>query len=88
MSDDHEPRDPLAPEVFAAVRSGNRQESLEAIRDYLAEQLESAKGRDAAPVARELRETIREIAAISTEGQADDVDEVAEQRRRRLADGA
>ena len=53
------------PEISEAVKSGDRLTALIALRDYLAERLDSAKStRDIASITRQLRLTIAEIDSI------------------------
>lgn len=64
------------------VSAGFQRDSLVVIRNFLARELESASGREAAVIARELRETIREIQALGG-AEVDDVDDIAAQRAKR-----
>jgi hypothetical protein len=69
----------------AVVAAGKRQDSLEAIRDHLAAALMSSQSaRESAVVARELRETIRELDSLGVV-EVDDVDDIAAQRAKRRA---
>lgn len=61
------------------VRNGSRREALEAIRDRLATALQDAEGRDAAPLAKELRAVIAELDSMPT---AAEVSPVADLRAR------
>lgn len=70
------------------VQIGDRRRSLEAIRDKLAAELDEACGRDAATIAKELRETIRELDSLPGGKEASPVDELGARRKARYADAA
>lgn len=70
------------------IKAGERRASLEAIRDKLAAELKDAYGRDAAALAKELREVIRELDSLPTGGEESTVDQLAARRARRLANAA
>lgn len=79
-------------EDFAKViASGKRRESLEAMRDLLANRLVDAGDRESAGIAKELRAIVDAIDAIPTareESVVDNLaDEVAVQRDKRKRDG-
>lgn len=81
------PAPPVAP-LSAAVATGDYRTSLVAIRDHLAERLHQCKyPKDAAPLARELRECLAEIEKIPAEMTGDGVDDVAAKRAARRAAG-
>jgi hypothetical protein len=75
------------PRLAETVQKGFQRDSLVAIRDLLAVQLESASGREAAVIARELRETLRELQALGG-AEVDDVDELAARRSGRRSGAA
>lgn len=69
------------------VRAGDRRDSLEAIRDKLVTELERTDGFHAGPLAKELRDVIREIHSLPIPG-VKRVDDLAARRaRRREASG-
>ena len=73
----------MAFDLVTAVSGGSQRDSLVAIRDLLASQLtQSGSPREAAVVARELRETLRELQALGGV-EVDDVDELASRRAER-----
>lgn len=72
-------------ELLEAIESGDRRESLQAIRDRLAAELAGAEGRDAAAIAKELRATLAELDALPGE-EEDTVDQLAARRANRIAD--
>lgn len=78
-----------ARKLSAVVARGDRRASLEAIRDRLATELTVAEGREVASVAKELRETIRELDGLPLPGEVSGVDQLAKKRasRRRPASG-
>lgn len=81
------PAPPVAP-LSAAVATGDYRTSLVAIRDHLAERLHQCKyPKDAAPLARELRECLAEIEKIPAANAEDGVDEFTAERARRRAAG-
>lgn len=59
--------------LITAVSTGNRRESLEAIRGRLAEELQRAEGRDVASLAKELRAVIAELDALPNPLEVDGV---------------
>lgn len=67
------------------VAGGDRRKSLELMRDTLAERLEAAEGRDAAPLSKELREVMRELEQIPTGKEVSTSDELAAKRAARIA---
>lgn len=73
------------PPLVSAVATGDQRASLVAMRDHVAKALESCRfAKDMAPLARELREILAEIAKLpDVNGKADPVDELAEQRAER-----
>lgn len=76
-------------ELNTVVASGDRRAALEAIRDRLAGELMVAEGREVASVAKELRETIRELDGLPLPEGVSGVDQLAKKRasRRRKASG-
>ncbi|MGK5737264.1 hypothetical protein [Micromonospora sp. URMC 103] len=76
-------------DLSAVVASGDRRAALEAIRDRLAGELTVAEGREVASVAKELRETIRELDSLPLPEGVSGVDQLAKKRaaRRRKAAG-
>ena len=73
----------MVSDLVTAVSGGSQRDSLVAIRDLLADQLtQSGSPREAAVVARELRETLRELQALGGV-EVDDVDELASRRAER-----
>lgn len=73
------------PDLVAAVTSGGRRRSLEAIRDRLASDLEAAVGRDAAVIAKELRAVIDAIDKLPPAREVSTVDQLAARRKARRA---
>lgn len=71
-----------------AVESGDRRSALEAIRDRLAEELAGADGKDAAPLARELRATLAELESLPGGKEVSAVDDLSARRAARRADAA
>lgn len=66
--------------------TGTRLERLKALSKILAEQIDAcASSRDLPQLARQYRDTIREIAEL--EGEGDQNDEISEILKRRKADG-
>lgn len=76
-------------DLSQVVSAGDRRKALEAIRDRLAAELEVAGGREVASVAKELRETIRELDSMPLPEGDSGVDQLAKKRaaRRRKAAG-
>lgn len=70
------------------VKGGERRASLEAIRGKLATELAEAYGKDAATIAKELRDVMRELDSLPTSGEESTVDDLAARRARRLANAA
>lgn len=68
--------------------AGGRRSALEAIRDKLAGELEDAEGRDAAPLAKELRAVINEIEKLPGGKEVSAVDDLSARRAARRADAA
>ena len=75
------------PDLSKVVSTGDRRQALEAIRNRLAAELEVAEGREVASVAKELRETIRELDSLPLPEGVSGVDQLAQKRasRRRKA---
>lgn len=76
-------------ELNEVIAGGDRRLALEAIRDRLADELMTASGREVASVAKELRETIRELDSLPLPEGVSGVDQLAKKRasRRRKASG-
>lgn len=74
-------------DIVSAAASGDRVEALRASRDLLAARLADCDGRGAAALAREFRETVRELASISAVA-GDEVDELAAARAARRGGAA
>lgn len=72
------------PEVVAA---GDRRASLEALRDHLANLLQTAE-RDHAAIARQLTVVLREIDELPNPAEESRVDDIAAKRAARLAKAA
>jgi hypothetical protein len=70
--------------LVAAAASGDRRETLLALRDELARRLVDAD-RDAAPLARQLTIVLREIEQLPTPGEKSRVDDLAKRRASRRA---
>lgn len=69
------------------VRGGDRRASLEALRDWLALQLETAE-RDQAALARQLTVVLREIDELPNPAAESKLDDLANKRAIRIADAA
>jgi hypothetical protein len=65
--------------------AGSHRLALEAIRRRLAEELETASGRDVASIARELRVVVTELEALPSKREESPVDDLAERRAQRRA---
>lgn len=77
------------PDPFTKViASGNLRESLEAIRDRLADELAVAQGREVAPIAKELRAVVEAINAIPGAREGSVSDDLEAQRRKRRSNQA
>lgn len=68
------------------VASGNRKDSLEAIRDHLALNLADAEGREIASIAKELRAVMAELYSLPGEREGSASDDLAQRRARRRAE--
>jgi hypothetical protein len=77
----------VASDLVSAVTGGDQRKALEAIRDRLAAELVEAEGKDAAPIARELRATIAEIEGLPGREESE-VDRLAAERETRRANSA
>lgn len=67
---------------------GSRREILETLRDQLVDECGQAVGKDLAPLARELRQTLAELDGIPSakaEAPADEIGQRREERRRKAA---
>lgn len=69
----------------SVVATGDRRKSLEAVRDLLADRLVEASTREAAPIAKELRNVMAELYSLPGEREGSKSDELAERRARRRA---
>lgn len=72
------------------VKAGDRRASLEAIRDRVALELESAGGRDVAALAKQLTDVIRELDSLPNAERKSAVDDLSSARaaRRQKAAGS
>jgi hypothetical protein len=72
------------------VKHGDRRASLEAIRDRVALELESAGGRDVAALAKQLTDVIRELDSLPNSERKSAVDDLSSARaaRRKKAAGS
>jgi hypothetical protein len=75
-----------AKKLLTTIREGDRLASLRAVRDKLAGELEQAPGREAAPLAKELRAVLAEIDSMAPPEEGSRFDELAARRANRLAD--
>lgn len=74
--------------LAAVVATGKRRDSLEALRDHLAEELENAPaGIAIGPIAKELRTVMSELDALP-DGKESTVDDLAKRRASRRAAAA
>ena len=71
-----------------AAASGDYRATLEAIRDQLAHQLERAEPAVAAQIAGQLRQTLKDLAALPAETKGSKLDEVRARRESRRVAGA
>ncbi len=69
----------------AVVATGDRRKSLEAVRDLLADRLIEAGTREAATIAKELRNVMAELYSLPGEREGSKSDELAARRDRRRA---
>lgn len=74
-------------DLAESVAAGRR-EGLEAVRDRLADELESASGRDVASIARELRMTLADLDKLPDSREESAVDDLAARRRARRSHAA
>jgi hypothetical protein len=76
--------------VSAAAESGDRRKTLEALRDKLAAAVDSdeADPRTLPALSKELASVVRELDSLPGGEKVDEVDEIAERRRKRLAAAA
>lgn len=84
------PRKPVAPPsptLPQAVASGDRRAALEALRDHLAKQLDQGD-RDHAALARQLRETLRDLDELPPLQQESALDDLSNRRAARHAKAA
>lgn len=70
------------------VTKGDRRESLEAIRDLLAEKMPASRGASAALVAKTLADLVREIDELPDGREVSQVDDLAARRADRRANAA
>lgn len=78
---------PLPPSGLAAAVAAGRRDALTALRDHLALALEQAAPERAAPLAKELREVLRELDALA-EPKGSTVDDLARRRAARRSAAA
>jgi hypothetical protein len=71
--------------LAATIGDGDFRRSLEAIRDKLAVELAAAEGRDAAPLAKELRAVIAQLEALPGGREGSKSDDLAAKRAARRA---
>lgn len=67
------------------VSTGTRREQLEALRDVLAVNLETAPHSAVAGISRELQSVLRELESLVTTREGSKVDELARRRKERRA---
>ena len=67
-------------ELVETVRSGDRRESLEALRDRLASVLVGAEPSNVAALAKQLREVMAELDGLDDGAEVDVLDELAARR--------
>jgi hypothetical protein len=65
------------PDLTTVVARDDRRQSLEAIRDRVARELQESEGRDVAVLAKELREIIRELDSLPATERVTPLDELA-----------
>jgi hypothetical protein len=77
----------ILPEV---IKNGDRRESLKAIRDRVALELQEASGRDVAALAKQLTDVIRELDSLPNSERKSAVDDLSSARaaRRKKAAGS
>lgn len=78
---------PPPPTLPQAVASGDRRAALEALRDHLAKQLDQGD-RDHAALARQLRETLRDLDELPPLQQESALDDLSNRRAARHAKAA
>jgi len=75
--------------LAAVIATGKRRESLEALRDHLAQELENAPaGIAIGPIAKELRTVLAELDSMPNEKEESAVDDLAKRRASRRAEAA
>lgn len=67
------------------VKAGDRRKSLFGIADLLVATLEQADPKDVSSLARQLRETLKDIASLPQDVEKDIVDELVERRAKRIS---
>lgn len=72
--------------LTTSVRSGDRREALEAVRDKIAAELQEASGMVAASLAKELRATMAELESLPGGREVSAVDDLSARRTARRAD--
>lgn len=65
------------PDLSTIVARDDRRQSLEAIRDRLARELQSVEGRDVAVLSKELRDVMRELDSLPSGERVDPLDKLA-----------
>jgi hypothetical protein len=76
-----------AASLIEVAKTGDQAKQLAALRDLLARELVGSEGRGVAALAREYRDTIRELSTISAP-EVDEVDELKSRRARRRDEAA
>lgn len=73
--------------ALGSIQVATYREQLEELRDLLWDRLQSAGSRDTAPIAKQYRDTVATLEAMDTDvpREGSKLDELAEARRRRLA---
>ncbi len=75
------------PDLVEAAASGDRRRTLEQLRDYLARSLMDVEPKNAAPLAKQLADVVRELNEMPAT-EANELDELARQRAARVAGAA
>ena len=65
------------PDLITVVGRDDRRQSLIAIRDRLARELQSVEGRDVAILSKELRDVMRELDELPSSERVDPLDQLA-----------
>lgn len=75
-------------DLTSAAASGDRRATLEALRDLLAGSLVDADPQARAPLAKQLRDTLDQLAALDRTGEVSASDDLAQRRAARLGGSA